>query len=258
MDHLERDRGPRSAPGTSPARGPRPSPAPSGRRRTRRSAASRPGPRGRAAPRSAGTARRRGASGRGPRRRSSQRRSWSMPANLVNQGRRPLAIPSATQMRISASLCTESFQRYASSTPTLKMPPIGLLPIVGAVLLRVLAVGPRGHEPAPRLAVGEQRRGELADGLHVERAGRAAPGVRDDARVGVDLADLRVPEPPELEEALLVPGDVRASRGILRVVRPRQLVPGRGPEVRPAVLAVAHPGAGPAVDEDAVDACSAS
>ena len=30
-------------------------------------------------------------------------------------------------------------------------------------------------------------------------------------------------------------------------------MPGRGPEVRPAVLAVAHPGAGPAVDEDAVD-----
>ena len=72
----------------------------------------------------------------------------------------------------------------------------------GAVLLGGLAVGPRGHEPAPRLAVGEQRRGELADGLHVERAGRAAPGVRDHARVGVDLADLPVPEPPELEEAL--------------------------------------------------------
>ena len=80
------------------------------------------------------------------------------------------------------------------------------------------------------------------------------PGVRDHARVGVDLADLRVPEPPELEEALLLPEDVRPPRRVLRVVRPGQLVAGRGPEVRPAVLAVAHPGAGPAVDEDAVDA----
>src|SRR5262249_23043042 len=96
--------------------------------------------------------------------------------------------------------------------------PDGLVAHHGAVLLRGLAVGPRRHEPTPRLAVGEQRRGQLADGLHVERAGRAAPGVRDDPRVGVDLPDLPIPEPPELEEALLVPGDVRPPRGILRVV----------------------------------------
>ena len=43
-------------------------------------------------------------------------------------------------------------------------------------------------------------------------------------------------------------------RRVLRVVGPRQVVPGRGPEVRPAMLAIAHAGAGPAVDEDPVDA----
>jgi len=41
----------------------------------------------------------------------------------------PFAVPSATQSRISGSLCTESFQRYGSSTPTLKIPPIGRRPI---------------------------------------------------------------------------------------------------------------------------------
>ena len=47
----------------------------------------------------------------------------------MTHGRMPLAVPSATQSRISGSLCTESFQRYGSSSPTLKMPPIGLRPI---------------------------------------------------------------------------------------------------------------------------------
>ena len=47
-------------------------------------------------------------------------------------------MPSATQMRISAGLWTESFQRYASSTPTLKMPPIGLRPIVARYSLAFL------------------------------------------------------------------------------------------------------------------------
>src|SRR5262249_13638748 len=124
----------------------------------------------------------------------------------------------------------------------------------GAVLLGVLSGGPGGHQPGPGLAVGEQRRGELADRLHVERTRGTAPGVRDHAGVGMDPADLRIPEPPQLEEAALLPEAGGPPRRILRVVRARQLVAARGPEVRPAVLAVAHPRAGPAVDEDAVDA----
>src|SRR5678815_4401783 len=58
-----------------------------------------------------------------------QRLSYSTPENFVTHGRAPLAVPSATQSRISGSLCTESFQRYASSKPTLKMPPIGRRPM---------------------------------------------------------------------------------------------------------------------------------
>ncbi len=41
----------------------------------------------------------------------------------------PLAVPSATQSCTSGSLCTESFQRYGSSTPTLKIPPTGFGPM---------------------------------------------------------------------------------------------------------------------------------
>ena len=59
----------------------------------------------------------------------SQRWSYNTPENFVTQGRMPFAVPSATQSRISGSLCTESFQRYASSRPTLKIPPIGRRPI---------------------------------------------------------------------------------------------------------------------------------
>ena len=51
------------------------------------------------------------------------------PENFVNHGRMPLAVPSATHSLISGSLWTESFQRYGSSRPTLKMPPIGRRPI---------------------------------------------------------------------------------------------------------------------------------
>ena len=60
----------------------------------------------------------------------SQRGSFTLPANFVYQGRSPFAIPSIAHRRISAGLCTESFQRYGSSRPTLKMPTIGLRPIV--------------------------------------------------------------------------------------------------------------------------------
>jgi len=35
--------------------------------------------------------------------------------------------------------------------------------------------------------------------LHVERAGGAAPGVRDDAGIRVDLSDLMVPDAPQIE-----------------------------------------------------------
>src|SRR5674476_314754 len=77
----------------------------------------------------------------------SQRRSFSEPANLVNHGRKPLAIPSSTHSRISGALCTESFHRYGSSTPTLKMPPIGFTPMVERYSLPFLPLAQGGVTP---------------------------------------------------------------------------------------------------------------
>ena len=124
----------------------------------------------------------------------------------------------------------------------------------GAVLLAVLPVAPGRGQAAPRLAVREERVGQLSDRLHVEVRQRAAAGVGDEARRGVERADLPVPQPPQLEEPLLAPDDVGATRRIARVRRARQLHPGSRLEVAPAVLAVAHPRAAPAVAEDAVHA----
>ena len=39
-----------------------------------------------------------------------------------------------------------------------------------AILLAVLAVCPRRHQAGPALAVGEERRSQFADGLHIEFA----------------------------------------------------------------------------------------
>ena len=68
--------------------------------------------------------------------------------------------------------------------------------------------------------------------LHVEFAQRAAAGIRDEARVGIDLADLRVPQAPEFEEALLLPFDIGAARRILRIGGARQVQAGGVAEIR--------------------------
>src|SRR5262249_55431811 len=56
-----------------------------------------------------------------------------------------------------------------------------------AVFLAVLAIHPRRHKAAPRLAIREERRRQFPDGLHVEIAERPAAGVRNETRVRVDL-----------------------------------------------------------------------
>jgi hypothetical protein len=61
-----------------------------------------------------------------------------------------------------------------------------------------------------------------------------------------------IPQAPEFEQALLPPLVVGAARGVARIAAARQIETGSGAEVCPAVLAVAHAGAGPAVTEDAV------
>jgi len=70
-----------------------------------------------------------------------------LPANLLYHGRIPLATESATQSRNSSGFCTESFQRYASSKPTLKRPTTGLLPIVARNSLPDLPLAHGGMRP---------------------------------------------------------------------------------------------------------------
>src|SRR5207247_5379296 len=93
-----------------------------------------------------------------------------------------------------------------------------------AKFLSVFPVGPRRGKTAAGLAVGDERGRELADFRHVERAGCAASGVRDDARVGINLANLAVPELPQVEQPLLSPENVSAAGGVLRIAGARQLV----------------------------------
>src|SRR3989442_602408 len=83
-----------------------------------------------------------------------------------------------------------------------------------AKFLSVFAVGPRRGQTAAGLAVGDERGCELADFRHIERTGRAASGVRDDAGVGIDLANLSVPELPQGEQPLLSPENVSAAGGV--------------------------------------------
>src|SRR5207247_11316972 len=99
----------------------------------------------------------------------------------------------------------------------------GLSSQSGAILLAVFPIGPGDGKAPARLAVGKQRFREVADGLHVERTQGAPSRVGDERSRRVDLADFPVPEPPELEQALLSPEDVAPSRRVLGVVRPRQL-----------------------------------
>src|SRR5207247_11478928 len=86
-----------------------------------------------------------------------------------------------------------------------------------AVLLRVLAVRPRRHQAATGLPVGEQRRRQLADRFHVERAQRAAAGVRDEPGARLGRAGLFVPAPPPLEKPLLLPAEIRPASCVVRI-----------------------------------------
>src|SRR5262245_55009747 len=134
--------------------------------------------------------------------------------------------------------------------------PDRLVPHRGAVLLGILTGSPGGHQPDAGLAVGEECRGQLADGLHVERTRGAAARVGDDAGIGIDRADLGIPAPPKLEETLLFPEDVRPSSRILWVVCARQFAAGRGPEKLATMGAEALAVTRPAVDEDTIDTIS--
>src|SRR5262245_45191278 len=122
-----------------------------------------------------------------------------------------------------------------------------------AVFLAVLAIHPGRHKAAPRLAIREERRRQLPDGLHIEIAERPAAGVRNETRVRVDLFDLRVPESPKFEQPILPPHDILPPRFVLLVCRARQLHARKLLEILLAMLAVAYAGTGPAIAEYAVN-----
>src|ERR1035441_10042865 len=110
----------------------------------------------------------------------------------------------------------------------------------GAVFLAVLAVGPRSHQPVTALAIGNHGGRKLGNGFHIEIAQRAAAGIGNVARAGVDGADFLIPQTPKSEEALLPPGNILLARRVLRVKGARQVKSRRVTEVLPAVFAVAH------------------
>src|SRR4029077_6404221 len=129
-------------------------------------------------------------------------------------------MPSSAQRRISGPACTESFQRYGSSTPTLKSPAIGFWsptapdslapgPESRGAVLRVRAPEVPGRsEPAPgRVVHGQEVRARGA-----LQAGRA---IRNETRAGANRADRGVPHLPELAQPLPPPKDVVAPRRIV-------------------------------------------
>ena len=69
----------------------------------------------------------------------------------------------------------------------------------GTELLRTFAAGPGRDNSRAALPVCQQGRRQLADGLHVQQAQRAASGVGDVARIGIDFLYLSVPQPPQLK-----------------------------------------------------------
>src|SRR5580698_5570401 len=78
----------------------------------------------------------------------------------------------------------------------------------GSKFLTVLSVFPGRRETASRLAICKQGGREFADTLHIEFAGGAAAGIRDVTGVGIEFANLAVPELPEFEQAILFPFDI--------------------------------------------------
>src|SRR5205814_9458121 len=99
--------------------------------------------------------------------------------------------------------------------------------------------------------------GHLAYGLHVQFAERAASRVGNESRIRIDLANLGIPQTPQIEQALLMPQNISAPGGIMRVGRSRQLVTGGRFESLPAMLAKALATAGPAIAEDAIHSIGA-
>ena len=111
--------------------------------------------------------------------------------------------------------------------------------MVARIFLAVFAIGPREHDTAAGLAIGHQHGREFADCLHVERTERAAAGIRDDAGIGIDLADFGVPQAPEIQAAVAAAREYRrGAPGLADHWRSREIKSGRGLEIVGAMLAI--------------------
>ena len=101
--------------------------------------------------------------------------------NFVKVGRKSWAIPSAIQSRISSALCTESFQRYLSSSPTLVIPAIAFRPIVERNSLALLPEAHGGISPALPCRSAQAVGINDPKCLHVQVAQRSAAAIGEDS-----------------------------------------------------------------------------
>ncbi len=126
------------------------------------------------------------------------RGSCSAPLNLLNHGRAPLAIPSRAQMRISASLCTLSFQRYCSSRPTPNSPTMGLFPNTARNSLAVLPFLQGGITPCRACRSATSIGTCCAKFFCFERTHRATAVIRNHTGIRIDLARFTIPKLPQV------------------------------------------------------------
>src|SRR5580704_1021879 len=110
----------------------------------------------------------------------------------------------------------------------------------GAILLRRLANEPRRGQAMASLAVGGKHRRASAGFQRIQRSQRTAAIIRNNRRLGVNLADLRVPYIEQTDEPLLPPSEVSAANRALLTGRTRQIEAGGILEIGDTVLAIAH------------------
>src|SRR5258708_36904940 len=117
----------------------------------------------------------------------------------------------------------------------------------GKILLAILSVGPRHHHTFTALPVCKEGRRQPPYSLHIQAAQRTTAGVCDITRVRPHFANRFVPQLPKLKETRLLPGEEVAIYGIARITIAGQFFLGCRMEGVPALPAVTHTAACPAV-----------
>jgi len=123
----------------------------------------------------------------------------------------------------------------------------------GTVLLGCLADKPGRGKTMAGLTIGREHRCAAAGFERIQRSQRTAAVVGDHGRFRVDLADLSVPYIEQADEPLLPPREIGTVEGALLTGRARQIEASGVLEISDTVLAVAHTGAIPAINEKTID-----